>query len=93
MKIITGNNFTLKKVLHNFLDIFSNDLDIYKDFDLLKRDFNKSFFQKNVLIEYEFNGVIKKGKIIGLSDYERFQILNLGGVKETPKITDVKIIY
>ena len=38
----------------------------------------KSFFQKNVLIEYEFNGVIKKGKIIGLSDYERFQILNLG---------------
>ena len=93
MKIITGNNFTLRKVLHNFLDIFSHDLDIYKDFDLLKRDFNKSFFQKNVLIEYEFNGVIKKGKIIGLSDYERFQILNLGGVKETPKITDVKIIY
>ena len=93
MKIITGNNFTLRKVLHNFLDIFSNDLDIYKDFDLLKRDFNKSFFQKNVLIEYEFNGVIKKGKIIGLSDYERFQILNLGGVKETPKISDVKIIY
>ena len=93
MKIITGNNFTLRKVLHKFLDIFSHDLDIYKDFDLLKRDFNKSFFQKNVLIEYEFNGVIKKGKIIGLSDYERFQILNLGGVKETPKITDVKIIY
>ena len=93
MKIITGNNFTLRKVLHNFLDIFSHDLDIYKDFDLLKRDFNKSFFQKNVLIEYEFNGVIKKGKIIGLSDYERFQILNLGGVKETPKISDVKIIY
>ena len=93
MKIITGNNFTLRKVLHNFLDIFSNDLDIYKDFDLLKRDFNKSFFEKNVLIEYEFNGVIKKGKIIGLSDYERFQIINLRGVKETPKITDVKIIY
>ena len=93
MKIITGNNFTLRKVLHKFLDIFSHDLDIYKDYDLLKRDFNKSFFQKNVLIEYEFNGVIKKGKIIGLSDYERFQILNLGGVKETPKITDVKIIY
>ena len=41
----------------------------------------------------KFNGVIKKGKIIGLSDYERFQILNLKRSKRNPKITDVKIIY
>ena len=37
MKIITGNTFSLKKVLHNFLDIFNQNLDIYKDFDLLKK--------------------------------------------------------
>ena len=52
-----------------------------------------------VKIPEEFMGDImgdisgKRGKIIGLYDYERFQILNLNGVKETPKITDIKIIY
>ena len=93
MKIITNNNFSLKKVLHNFLDIFSENLILYKDFDLLISDFNDSLYRKNQLIEYEINGNIKKGKIIGLNDNERFHILNLRGVKETPKITDVKIIY
>ena len=93
MKIITKNEFNLKKVLHDFLDIYSRNLLIYSDFDLLKKDFNKSFFRKNEIIEYEINGNIKKGKIIGLKDHQRFQILNLSGVKETPRITDVKIIY
>ena len=93
MKIIIKNDYSLNKVLHDFLNIFSYNLFFYKDLDLLKRDFNKSLFRKNELIEYEINGNTKKGKIVGLNDYERFQILNLGGVKETPKISDVKIIY
>ena len=66
---------------------------LYSDFDLLKKDFNKSLFRKNEIIEYEINGNVKKGKIIGLNDHERFQILSLNGIKETPRITDVKIVY
>ena len=93
MKIIMGSIFSLKNVLSSFLEIFNQNLILYKDFDLLKRDFNKGLFRKKELINYEINGVKKKGKIIGLNDYERFQILNLKGVQETPKIKDVKIIY
>ena len=93
MKIITKNEFSLKKVLHDFLDIFEQNLQLYSDFDLLKKDFNKSLFRKNEIIEYEINGNVKKGKIIGLNDHERFQILSLSGVIETPRITDVKIVY
>ena len=93
MKIIMKNVFSLKKVLHKFLDIFSHNIILYKDFDLLIKDFNKSFYRKNDLLEYKIKGNSKRGKIIGLYDYERFQILNLNGVKETPKITDIKIIY
>ena len=93
MKIIMEKEFNIKQILNDFLYIFRDNLLIYKDFGLLKRDFNKSLFGKNKLIEYKINGNIKKGKIIGLNDYERFKILNLNGVKETPKITDVKIIY
>ena len=93
MKIIMKNVFSLKKVLHKFLDIFSHNIILYKDLDLLIKDFNESFFRKNELIEYEIDGNSKSGKIIGLYDYERFQILNLNGVKVTPKIADVKIIY
>ena len=93
MKIIMGKEFNIKKILNDFLYIFTDNLVVYKDFGLLKRDFNKSLFGKNKLIEYKINGNIQKGKIIGLNDYERFKILNLSGVKETPKITDVKIIY
>ncbi len=93
MKIIMKNVFSLKKVLHKFLDIFSHNIFIYRDLELLVKDFNESFFRKNELIEYKIEGNSKSGKIIGLYDYERFQILNLNGVKVTPKITDVKIIY
>ena len=35
MKIIMKNVFSLKKVLHKFLDIFSHNIILYKDFDLL----------------------------------------------------------
>ena len=66
---------------------------LYRDFNLLKSDFNKSLFKKNQFIKYEIDGETKKGKIMGLIDHERFQILNLNGIKETPKVTDVKIIY
>ena len=93
MKIITQNVFSLKKVLYKFLDIFSHNLFFYNDFDLLKRDFNKSLFRKNELIEYKIKGNTKRGKIVGLNDYETFKILNLNGLKETPKINDVKFIY
>ena len=93
MKMITRKAFSLKKVFHAFLKIFSDNLLHYSDFDLLKSDFNKSLFRKNEFIEYEINGNTKTGKILGLYDYERFQILNLKGVKETPKIRDVKIFY
>ncbi len=93
MKIIMGNTFILKNVLNSFLEILNQNLILYRDFDLLKRDFNKSLFRKKDLIDYEINGVKKKGKITGLYDCDRFQILNLRGVQETPKIKDVKIIY
>ena len=93
MKTATNSTFSLKKLLYNFLDIFNENLLLYRDYDLLISDFNDSLYRKNQLIEYEINGNIKKGKIIGLNDNERFHILNLSGVKETPKITDVKIIY
>ena len=93
MKIITGNEFGLKKILHDFLDIFSSNLILYKDFDLLKKDFNKTLFRKNETTKYQINGNVKMGKIIGLEDHERFQILSLNGLKETPRIAEVKIIY
>ena len=93
MKKVTSSTFSLKKLLYNFLDIFNENLLLYRDYDLLISDFNDSLYRKNQLIEYKINGNIKKGKIIGLNDNERFHILNLSGVKETPKITDVKIIY
>ncbi len=93
MKLITMNEFSLKKILHDFLDIFNRYLILYNDFDLLKKDFNKSLFRKNEMVEYKINGNVKKGKIIGLYDHRRFQILNPIGLKETPRITDVKIIY
>ncbi|MFL2591395.1 MAG: biotin--[acetyl-CoA-carboxylase] ligase [Flavobacteriaceae bacterium] len=93
MKIITSNEFSLKKTLHDFLDIFNRNLLLYSNFDLLKKDFNKSLFRKNEIIEYEINGNIKKGEIIGLYDHDRFQILCSSGLKETPRIRDVKIIY
>ena len=93
MKLITMNEFSLKKILHDFLDIFNRYLILYNDFDLLKKDFNKSLFRKNEMVEYKINGNVKKGKIIGLYDHGRFQILNPSGLKETPRITDVKIIY
>ena len=93
MKTATNSTFSLKKLLYNFLDIFNENLLLYRDYDLLISDFNDSLYRKNQLIEYEINGNIKKGKIIGLNDNERFHILNLSGVTETPKITDVKIIY
>ena len=93
MKIITGNEFSLKKILHDFLDIFRRNLILYSDFDLLKEDFNKTLFRKNEITKYQINGNVKKGKIIGLDDRERFQILSLSGLKETPRIRDVKIIY
>ena len=93
MKTITSRTFSLKKLLYNFLKIFNENLLLYRDYDLLISDFNDSLYRKNQLIEYEINGNIKKGKIIGLNDKERFHILNLSGVKETPKISDVKIIY
>tara|TARA_A100001011_G_scaffold312637_1_gene330158 strand:+ start:4167 stop:4898 length:732 start_codon:yes stop_codon:yes gene_type:complete len=93
MKIITGKEFSLKKILHDFLDIFNFNLLFYSDFNLLKKDFNKTLFRKNEITEYQINGNVKKGKIIGLDDHERFQILSLSGLKETPRITDVKIIY
>ena len=50
-------------------------------------------FKKKELIDYEINGIKKKGKIIGIDDHERFQILNHEGVRDTPKIKDVKITY
>ena len=93
MKMIMRRAFSLKKVFHAFLKIFSDNLLHYSDFELLKSDFNKSLFRKNEFVEYEINGNTKTGKILGLYDYERFQILNLNGVKETPKIRDVKIFY
>jgi len=93
MKIIMKNIFSLKKVLHKFLDIFSHNLILYKDFNLLINEFNKSFYRKNELLEFKIKGNSKRGKIIGLYDYERFQILDLNGVIQTPKITDIKIIY
>ena len=93
MKIIMKNDFILKKILEKFLEIFSENLLKYRDWDLLKRDFNESLFQKNETIEYEINGIKRKGKIIGINDHERFQILNLRGAQETPKIKEVKIIY
>tara|TARA_B100000963_G_scaffold64231_1_gene52188 strand:- start:677 stop:1408 length:732 start_codon:yes stop_codon:yes gene_type:complete len=93
MKIITNDTFNLEKVLYKFLDIFRYNLNTYKDFELLRKEFNKSLFRKNKLIEFEMNGVLKKGKIIGLNEYERFQILNLSGERENIKITDVKIKY
>ena len=93
MKIIMGEAFVLRDVLHSFLEILNKNLLLYKDFDLLKTDFNKNLFQKKELINYEINGIKKKGKIIGLNDYERFQIINVKGSQETPKIKDVKIIY
>ena len=93
MKIITNDSFSLKKILYDFLNIFNDNILIYKDFDLLKKDFNECFFQRNKIIEYEIKGIIKKGKILGLNDYERFQILNSSGVKETPRVADIKIIF
>ena len=93
MKIITSNEFSLQKTLYDFLNIFSRNLLLYSNFDLLKKEFNKSLFRKNEIIAYEINGNVKKGEIIGLYDHERFQILCLNGLKETPKIRDVKIIY
>ena len=93
MKIIMGEAFVLRDVLHSFLEILNKNLLLYKDFDLLKTDFNKNLFQKKELINYEINGIKKKGKIVGLNDYERFQIINVKGSQETPKIKDVKIIY
>ena len=93
MKIISKSTYSLKKILNSFLKIFSKNLFLYRNFNLLKKDFNKSLFKKNQLIKYEINGETKKGRIMGLIDQERFQILNLNGIKETPKVTDVKIIY
>ena len=93
MKIIMGEAFVLRDVLHSFLEILNKNLLLYKDFDLLKTDFNKNLFQKKELINYEINGIKKKGKIVGLNDYERVQIINVKGSQETPKIKDVKIIY
>ncbi len=93
MKIVSGSTYSLKKILNSFLKIFSKNLFLYRNFNLLKKDFNKSLFKKNQLIKYEINGETKKGRVMGLIDQERFQILNLNGIKETPKVTDVKIIY
>ncbi len=93
MKIISKSTYSLKKILNSFLKIFSKNLFLYRNFNLLKKDFNKSLFKKNQFIKYEINGETKKGRIMGLIDQERFQILNLNGIKETPKVTDVKIIY
>ena len=93
MRIITGNEFSLKKILYEFLDIFRSNLSHYSDFDLLKKDFNKTLYRKNEIIDYQINGKVKKGKIIGLDDCDRFQILSLSGLKETPRIRDIKIIY
>ena len=93
MKIITGNKFGLKNVLYSFLEILNKNLLLYSDFGQLKRDFNRSLFQKKDLIDYEINGIKKKGKLIGIDDHERFQILNHEGVRDTPKIKDVKITY
>ena len=93
MKIISKSTHSLKKILNSFLKIFGENLFLYRDFNLLKSDFNKSLFKKNQFIKYEIDGETKKGKIMGLIDHERFQILNLNGIKETPKVTDVKIIY
>ena len=93
MKIISKSTYSLKKILNSFLKIFGENLFLYRDFNLLKSDFNKSLFKKNQFIKYEIDGETKKGKIMGLIDHERFQILNLNGIKETPKVTDVKIIY
>ena len=93
MKIISKSTYNLKKILNSFLKIFNENLSLYRNFNLLKRDFNKSLFKKNQLIKYEIDGETKKGKIMGLFDHERFQILNQNGIKETPKVTDIKIIY
>jgi len=93
MKIVSKSTYSLKKILNSFLKILSKNLFLYRNFNLLKKDFNKSLFKKNQLIKYEINGETKKGRIMGLIDQERFQILNLNGIKETPKVTDVKIIY
>ena len=60
---------------------------------MLRKEFNKSLFGKNKLIEFEINGILKKGKIIGLNDHERFEILNLRGERENIKMEDVKIKY
>ena len=92
MKTVTSSTFSLKKLLQ-FFRHFQRKLLLYRDYDLLISDFNDSLYRKNQLIEYEINGNIKKGKIIGLNDNERFHILNFSGVKETQKITDFKIIY
>ena len=65
MKIIMGEAFVLRDVLHSFLEILNKNLLLYKDFDLLKTDFNKNLFQKKELINYEINGIKKKEKLLG----------------------------
>ena len=65
MKIIMGKAFVLRDVLHSFLEILNKNLLLYKDFDLLKTDFNKNLFQKKELINYEINGIKKKEKLLG----------------------------
>ena len=66
MKIIMGEAFVLRDVLHSFLEILNKNLLLYKDFDLLKTDFNKNLFQKKELINYEINGIKKKKeKLLG----------------------------
>ncbi len=92
MKILLKRELNLEKVLNCFLRFFSFNLETYKDFNFLKKNFNKNLYGIDKIIDFKINGKVVKGRVIGLVDEKRFKIFELNGEIKLLKLTDFKII-
>ena len=92
MKILLKKELKLEKVLNCFLRFFSSNLETNKDFNFLKKNFNKNLYGIDKIIEIKIKGKVVKGRVIGLVDDKRFKIFESNGAIKLLKLTDFKII-